>query len=395
MMLKKIKFLVTFIFTDNRKPVFVDIFVDIINIDNSFVRTVNKLLAFVVAFVVIVIIVLLNSGCDVCNTGDGKADNDIIFTAFSLDGDDVPGIYVANQDGDNLSQLIRNGILFSAPSISQKLVFRRPVIGTVRQEIVTAGLDGSNQVAIFPADPIGDVFPVMSPKGNYFAYGTKENQLIISDITGLKQNEVTLNLASSTLPSFSPDGSMIAFFEGKVNLGPVKVKVIESDASNEIKVVLELTYDNGIDYRVGEPSISWSNNNTIAYLISNDSTDIIYFHDLISGQVHSREFDRSIGFKGVYMPVLSPDGERLAFSGRDGSIWIVEVYGDNPEYTKVKSSVESEVNAFMQWSPDGQKLIYSQYYGNEEKASLFLYDIVNSVEIIIGNNVDRGFWIPK
>ncbi len=383
-MLKKIKILASIAFAANRTSVYAD---------ESCLGATQKLIAL---FVIIIAFVLLNSSCDVCNTGSGKADNDIIFTAFSLDGDDVPGIYVVQHDGENLSQLIGNGILFSPPSISKKLVFRRSVIGTIQPKIVTADLDGNNENIIFPGDTIGDVFPVLSPKGDYFAYGTKKNHLFISDISGLNQNEVSLsNFASSTLPSFSPDGSMFAFFEGDVNRGPVKVKVIENDFSGDIKVVLELTYSTGINYRVGEPSVSWSGNNTIAYLISNDSTDVIYFHDLNSGREHSLEFDRDIGFRGAYMPVLSPDGEHLAFSGRDGSIWVVEVYEDNPEFTNIKSKAESEVNAFMQWSPDGQKLIFSQYYGNEEKASLFLYDIGNSAETILGNNVDRGFWIPN
>jgi Tol biopolymer transport system component len=139
----------------------------------------------------------------------------------------------------------------------------------------------------------------ISPDGSQVVYAAGfDGHMYTVDTEG---GEPRLLLASARLlysPTFSPDGTQIAYFDGG------------GDNSHSLRVM------------------------------NADGSGVRVLFDQAPAEVGH-----------VYNLIWSPDGSRLAFSAQEGGIWIVGVDGSG--LTKV---IPDGVNVY--WSPDGSRISY-------------------------------------
>jgi hypothetical protein len=140
----------------------------------------------------------------------------------------------------------------------------------------------------------------------------------------------------SDSPSWSPDGSRIAF----VRRGALHV--MNADGTNEILVV---------ENRVGYGSVSWSPaGNAIAFDRCGTGCGV-YVVDVLDGTTEPR----MVVAEGR-LPAWSPDGAQIAFINAAGSLELVTP--DGSVRTEIPGIPALELSA-LAWSPDGRAIAFS------------------------------------
>lgn len=345
-----------------------------------------------ISIFILTVFVLLNIGCPVCDNGSGNIveHNEIIFTGFSQNSL-VPGIHTVDRNGDYLQELVRNGVLYSPPSKGGSIVFKRQDTESGLNQIVMIGTDGEDETVILGENQIWSIaYPVLSPYGDLIAFDGGNNQLFIMDKFQNLTIRVSRDYARNTIPTFSPKGDKLAFFEGNRSTGPISVCIYDTLQQKTIK---KIAYDFGMNYPIGEPSVKWIDNESFVYMISTDESDVIYIYSLSSDLINEIVFDRNvISFRGAYMPEVSPNGNWIAFTGRDGNVWTRELNNFDVEFKNHSKSGDGESNLFQAWSPDSRYILFAKYFQGESNAALYTVDIETGRINILSNSIERGYW---
>jgi hypothetical protein len=167
-----------------------------------------------------------------------------------------------------------------------------------------------------------------------------EIYVMTAEATGLTR--LTNNVASDYAPSWSPDGSKIAFTTSR--FGNLEIAVMNGDGSG----VARLTNDTRVD-----EVPAWSpDGQRIAFTRewAADRWDIYVMNADGSGVTNVTN-----NMKNAGGPTWSPDGSRIAFGGRVNpgdptQIWVINVDGSGLTGLNVEGTPA--------WSPDGSKIAY-------------------------------------
>ena len=158
-------------------------------------------------------------------------------------------------------------------------------------------------------------------------------------------------------PSWSPDGSKIAFVYSEVEPGGTVygIYIMDSDGSNRTEV--SITQAGAIAIR----GISWSpDGQRIAY----SHASCIFTIDVDGGDV-TKVTGEPNPLEWTFATSWSPDGKRIVFESHKegGGIYVVDIDGSN-ETRLSPAGVEDRSPA---WSPDGSKIAFeSRRDGNWE-----------------------------
>jgi Tol biopolymer transport system component len=253
------------------------------------------------------------------------------------------GIYVMNADGTNQAQLAQGGknpswrgskITFSSGSPS---------------EIYVMNSDGSNQTKLTNVGGwLGADHPSFSPDGSKIAFinpmndGTYNTEVYVMNSDGSNRSRLTNDAAWEFSPSWSPDGSKLAY-----NYGVGDLHVMNADGTNH--TVLGWGYSP--DWSPDGTRIAYGGAGGIFVMNADGSNPIPLTSDTTG------VFDDE--------PAWSPDGSKIAFSrstGAGGST-TYQIFVMNADGSNLNSPTSGTPGKCMSpcWSPDGSKIAFCRY----------------------------------
>ncbi|MBI1929652.1 PD40 domain-containing protein [Candidatus Poribacteria bacterium] len=225
------------------------------------------------------------------------------------------------------------------------------------EELYMMNSDGTNPIRL-TNNSANDHIPSWSPDGTKIAFASFRDdpshaEIYVMNADGTGQTRLTHNSIDDDTPVWSPDGSQIAF--SYAESGGWQVYVMNADGSNRTNLSRQPGSNNS------QPT--WSPNGTrIAFGSGRDGNPEIYMMNS-DGTNQTRITNNS---SDDQYPSWSPDGTKIAFiSNRDGNYEIYVMDADGTNQTRLTNNLAADYEP--SWSPDGTKITFrSNRDGNFE-----------------------------
>jgi Tol biopolymer transport system component len=223
---------------------------------------------------------------------------------------------------------------------------------TKRFEIYVMNANGSNVIRL-TNNIEQDADPSWSPDGSKIAFSTSRDgnfEVYSMNADGTNQVNLSNNASSDFQPCWSPDGSKIAFlsFRDSIMGPPQEIFVMNANGSNPVRLTTS---------SLAEQELAWqavaAGTKIVFGSVRNGGNHDIFTMDL-NGSNQTR-LTTSSAYDDE--PKWSPDGTRIVFmSDRDGNFEIYTMNSDGSNQARLTNSQAAD--GFPVWSPDGTKIAF-------------------------------------
>ena len=188
-----------------------------------------------------------------------------------------------------------------------------------------------------------------APEGLIAFHSTREGdtyQIYVMDGDGSSVRRITNFAPPNSEPTWSPDGSRIAFTSGKDDINNFTLYTIRADGADPAPLLEDREGDNWYP--------AWSpQGDQIAFQSNRDGNFEIYVVAVETGRTTRLTNNQSTDS----MPAWSPDGNRIAFvSNQDGDGEIYVMKADGSERVRLTESPGEDVQP--SWSPDAKEIVF-------------------------------------
>ena len=269
------------------------------------------------------------------------------------------------------------------PGANGKIVFTSNRTGD--DEIYTMNPDGSGVIRL--TTNVGNDFePSWSPDGTRIAFVREPpdniaggSEIYVMNADGSAQTRITNNSAWDENPAWSPDGEKIAFSSTR-DFSPHRIYTMNLDGSNVIRLTNNTIFGNGAP--------AWSPDGIKIAFISKENDGNVEIYTMNSDGSSQLNLTND---PSTYdsRPTWSPDGTKIAFHRHpvrqygDSRIHIMS--SDGGEVIKLMPENVESPNNSPAWSPDGTSIAFVS------NAEIYIMDINGNNAVNLTNN-GRTVW---
>lgn len=207
--------------------------------------------------------------------------------------------------------------------------------------------------------------PAWSPDGQLIAFSAIQNngatQIYVMNSDGSDQSQLTFNETDSTGPTWSPDGKYILFLSTRDG-------VLSRDQGIPVQEVYVMKFDGSEQHRltnnrVFERALSWSPKGDIIAVSIADPANSKHSIEIYLMSLDGVIQKQLTQFGSNYNPMWSPDGEFIVFFSLGQSdcsgINIIKVDGTDQVCLIIDKASPPTQNRDPSWSPDGKYIVFS------------------------------------
>jgi hypothetical protein len=268
-------------------------------------------------------------------------------------------------------------------------------------ELWEGPINGTTSSRISPAMSADEVIiggsAVMSSNGQKVAFSTANRTNGAVSLYYYKAGNgfapspilVTRDFASTTLPSFSPDGNKIAYFYQLQDGSGIEGFAIANVSTESSVLEADLTSRMGPFFIDGSETIDWSPNGKELLFSTGLIKQYLYTE---FGDVQSTEY-----MHGTF----SPDGKKIAYVSIVSATFEVQLHVEDRQgggRTQLTFATDSAA-LYPCWSPDGAKIIYTSVPINGDDLNGTLKSVSatdpSMTNVIIPSRATRAYWIKR
>jgi TolB protein len=259
-------------------------------------------------------------------------------------------------------------IVFGSDRAGGSQIFRVPSSGGEAEQLTT---EGSNSA------------PTWSPDGSRIAFRSSrdgDEAIYVMNADGTNETRLT----AGRIPAWSADGSKIAFAQLTGPQGSQHYAIFTVDADGGSPVVL-------IDSAGEDTTPVFSPDGTrIAYGHADIGEDMELYVADADGSNPTPLTDNSTT---DYYPDWSPDSSRIVYQCDNGRICAIDADGNNQQMLPQASSGSADYSPV--WSPDGSRIAIESYPPGDEPGGIYTMDPDDSdVQTVTQENDYEPDWQP-
>ena len=283
-------------------------------------------------------------------TWQGQWSPDVLRTDLAASPTPQPGLCLTQDPVNQLSPL-PNAFAHG------KALFYEKIGETGKWGLVLYNLDGSGRQVVVPEGNWG----ALSPDGKQVAYSSLDNTIHIVQVDAAAStvSDQVLPKASGFNIHWSPDGKQLGYIH--LGNGIVDSAAIASVDGAEVRQVSDLSY---------ETIIGWSPDGARLYFAipyTGGTAWKIHAYETTSG-ILNELFTIENGTPKFLNPQLSPDGQWIAYRGRDNS----SVYLVHPDGSGMHLFAENTRAVGIAWSSSGWLGMSSQAPDSSESRMILV-----------------------